>query len=212
MKNMRHPNSFSLRHKWAALAFICLIFCPLHSMAKVVHTRVVKGIIEETVKSDIGGFIMYHYTTRETKAAAKALVRKTKFTGDSLADRRVPQNPEFLKAKKDFEAYLYRGFFDNPNVRNRLKRGVAIKVYSTDDGKVILSEIRCREELLDLLGAGNIKRLIDLVQAYRFEPFRPKGNYRKEWLAKIDMNKKRATEEPLMPPFMPKESEKSRFQ
>ena len=192
---------------------MCLIFCPLHSMAKVVHTRVVKGIIEETVKSDIGGFIMYHYTTRETKAAAKALVRKTKFTGDSLADRRVPQNPEFLKARKDFEAYLYRGFFDNPNVRNRLKRGVAIKVYSTDDGKVILDKIRCKERLPDLLGIESTKRIMETIKSYRFGPFCLSGNYRMEWFACISVPKENAKEKPITPPFLlPTDASKTSIQ
>lgn len=204
MENIRFIDSSSRRRRWATVILICLIFCPLHGMEKVIRTRTFKGIVEETVKSDIDGLIIYYYTTHEARAASKALVRKTKLAGYSRAHHNNPQRIGRDKAAKDFETYLYKRFFGHPDVRHSLQgMSMTIWVYSTADGKVILDKIRCRERLPDLLGIESTKRLMETIKSYRFEPFRLSGNYRMEWFACISVPKENAKEKPITPPFLP---------
>lgn len=204
MENTLFIASSSRRRRWATVVLMCLIFCPLHGMEKVIRTRAFKGIVEETVKSDIDGLIIYYYTTHEARTASKALVRKTKLAGYSRAHHNNPQRIGRDKAVKDFETYLYKRFFGHPDVRHSLQgMSMTIWVYSTADGKVILDKIRCRERLPDLLGIESTKRLMEMIQSYRFEPFRLSGNYRMEWFACISVPKENAKDKHITPPFLP---------
>ncbi|MDE6151521.1 MAG: hypothetical protein K2G12_06015 [Prevotella sp.] len=175
MKNLQ-----SLCPRWAVILF-CICLVSLHCTAQEIKTRTSNGIIE--ICKNIGkGKRNFSYTNQEAKFLCDSLENNSENLEYSLMYPEKKQLEKAADAGKEYRNKVYSEFTKTTDARIKLEGGrLAIRVYIKPDGSVVLRDISCSFNMLEILGSNGIDKLIRIVNSNKVKPSYIKGNYRTEW-------------------------------
>ena len=175
MKNLQ-----SLCPRWAVILF-CICLVSLHCTAQEIKTKTSNGVIE--ICTNIGkGKRNFSYTNQEAKALCDSLENNSEDLEYNLMYPDKKQLEKAADAGKEYRNKVCYEFTKTTDARIKLEGGrLAIRVYIKPDGSVVLRDISCSFNMLDILGSNGIDKLIRIVNSNKVKPSYIKGDYRTEW-------------------------------
>lgn len=175
MKNLQ-----SLCPRWAVILF-CICLVSLLCTAQEIKTRTSNGVIE--ICKNLGkGKRNFSYTNQEAKALCDSLENNSEDLEYNLMYPDKKQLEKAADAGKEYRNKVYYEFTKTTDARIKLEGGrLAIRVYIKPDGSVVLRDISCNFNMLDILGSNGIDKLIRIVNSNKVKQSYIKGDYRTEW-------------------------------